>query len=431
MMAEQVYRRFSLAERDRRWAEVRRLMRRDGLAAIVAPQNPGNSTDWQADARYLSHCGGGADASIAVVFPVEGDVTVVATSAAERWGPSIQNWVSDVREANRRYGLVMAERLHELGIADQRIGVTGIGGGTRTPEGTIMYGTYKALEVAFPRATFVEASDLLQEVREVKSEEEISVLQCSLDLVERGVDAWIDAAQPGVPDYVVWAETMHAMFARGSELSVHFNWIASTNPGRTLTRPTGRPLVKGDIIVSEIESSVIGYRAQQIRSVAVHDCDPIFVDLSKMHSDLYPRLLEVFRPGITVGELIEKTVEAGKKVAVRSGPLAGAKASLIVHGRGLGDDRPLLLTNLDAKPMYEATERTMEWRFPENGVYIFKPTIATDDKKYQFIWGDSVRLASGGAKRMGRHPLGLAVSRPSGFSNWPKDVTVYGSSSER
>src|SRR5512135_645884 len=69
------YRRFSLAERDRRWAAVRALMRRDGIAAIVAPQNPGNSTDWQADARYLSHCGGGADASIGVVFPLEGDVT--------------------------------------------------------------------------------------------------------------------------------------------------------------------------------------------------------------------------------------------------------------------------------------------------------------------------------------------------------------------
>lgn len=400
-------------------------MRRDGLAAIVAPQNPGNSTDWQADARYLSQCGGGADASIAVVFPLDGNVTVIATSAAERWGPSIQNWVTDVREATRRYGRVMAERLRELGVTDERIGITGLGGGTRTPEGTIMYGTYKALADAFPKATFVDASDLLQEVREVKSEEEIAVLQRSVEIVEKGAEAWIHAAQPGVPDYVVWAEAMHAMFSRGSELSVHFNWVASKNPGRTLTRPTGRPLVKGDIIVSEIESSVVGYRAQQIRTIAVHDCDPMFVEMSKVHSDLYPRLLEVFRPGITVGELIDKTIEVGKKVAVRSGPLSDAKASLIVHGRGLGDDRPLLLTSLDARPMYEGTERAMAYEFPENGVYIFKPTIATADKKYQFIWGDSVHLLRGGAKRMGRHPLGLIISEPSSFSKWPTDVTVY------
>src|SRR5579871_218451 len=111
MPTTHAYRRFSLEERDRRWRKVRNLMRRDDIAAIVAPQNPGNSTDWQADARYLSHCGGGADASISVVFPLEGDVTVVATSAKDRWGPKIQNWVTDVREVNRRYGQGMAERL--------------------------------------------------------------------------------------------------------------------------------------------------------------------------------------------------------------------------------------------------------------------------------------------------------------------------------
>ena len=86
---------------------------------------------------------------------------------------------------------------------------------------------------------------------------------------------------------------------------------------------------------------------------------------------------------------------------MRSGPLTDVKASLIVHGRGLGDDRPLLLTNLDARPMYEATERTMDFQFPENGVYIVKPTIATADKKYQFIWGDTVHLTSQGARRLG------------------------------
>ena len=424
-LQQHVYRRFSLAERDRRWATLRRLMARDGLAAIVAPHNPGNSTDWQADARYITHCGGGADASIAAVFPLDGDVTVIATSAAERWGPSIQEWVTDVREAQRRYGRVAAERLLELGLTKEKIGITGLGGGTRSPEGTVMHGTYEAIAKALPNATFVDVSDLVQEAREQKSAEEIAVLQRSVDLVERAVEAQARAAQPGAPDYYVWAEAMHAMFARGSELSVHYNWVAGLTPGRTLTRPTGRPLVRGDVIVAEIESSVIGYRAQQIRPVAVHEADPMFYELSKMHGELYPQLLEVFKPGITVAELIEKTIAVGKKAAVRTGPLAGVQASLIVHGRGLGDDRPILLTDLDAKPMYEATSRSMDFRFPENGVYIVKPTLASPDKKYQFIWGDSVLLAAGGARRMGHAPHGLVVSQPGATLDVPSDVTVY------
>ena len=425
MIQEQVYRRFSIAERDSRWAKVRALMRRDGLAVIVAPHNPGNNTAWQADARYLSQCGGGGDASIAAVFPLEGEVTAIATSAEERWGPSIQNWVTDVREARRRYGKIIVERLHELGITKEKVGITGLGGGTRSPEGTIMHGTYKAIAEAFPQATFVDASELLLEAREVKSEEEIAVLKRSVDLIEKGIEAWTHAAQPGVPDYVVWSECMHAMFSRGSEGSVHYNWVTAQNPGRTLTRPTGRPLVKGDVTISEIEASVVGYRAQQIRMVAVRDCNPILKDMSKIHGELYPRLLELFQPGITVGELIEQTIEVGKKVAMRSGPLADVNASLIVHGRGLGDDRPLLLTSLDARPSYEATERAMTHRFPESGAYIFKPTLSTRDQAHQLILGDTVHLKAGGAQRMGKHPLELVIAEPSSFANWPQDVTVY------
>lgn len=419
------YRRFSLAERDRRWAAVRALMRRDGIAAIVAPQNPGNSTDWQADARYLSHCGGGADASIAVVFPLEGEVTAVATSAAERWGPAVQTWVSDVREAKRRYGRVMADRLLELGLGRERIGVCGLDGGTRTPEGTVMHGTMKALAAALPQAQFVDATDLLQEVREVKSAEEIAALQTSVDIVERAIEAQTAAAQPGVPDYVVWAETMHGLFARGSELSVHFNWVAAQNPGRTLTRPTARRLVVGDVIVAEIESSVIGYRAQQIRPLAVHRCDPVLMEMAQVHADLYPELLDTLRPGVTVGRLIDKIIAIGKRVGTRNGALAGARASLIVHGRGLGDDRPLLLTTPDARPDYEATERSLAMGFPENGVYIVKPTIWTADNRYQYIWGDTVQVTREGAKRMGRAPMGMILSPEKPFTAWPSDVVVH------
>ncbi|HLH22824.1 MAG TPA: M24 family metallopeptidase [Chloroflexota bacterium] len=409
------YRRFSLAERDRRWAALRRLMDRDRLDAIVAPPNNGNSTDWQADARYISHCGGGADASIGVVFPREGEVTVVATSAQDRWGPKIQNWVADVREVNRRYGRGMAERLLELGLQRGRIGICGLDFGTRTPEGLILHGTYLALREALPDAEFVSASDLLQEVREVKSQEEIDVLQRSVDLIERALEAQALWAQPGVPDYVVWAETMHAMFVRGSEPTVHFNWISGRNPVRTLTRPTARPLEKGDLILKEIESSIIGYRAQQLRPLAVHECDPIIIDLAKLHADLYDEVLAFLKPGVTVGELVLKTREVAARLAPKRGPLAGATAGMLLHGRGLGDDRPLIIPS-----GYEGTDRAWSQPFPENGVYICKPGVQTADDRYRFEWGDTIRTTATGAVRMGRAPHGVIISEPREVS-WPTD----------
>src|SRR5918992_61639 len=172
------YPRFSSAERDRRWKAVRDLMRQNRLDVIVTPNNTGHSTDFQANTRYLTHCGGGGDADIAAVFPSTGEVTAIATTAQARW-PTVQEWTKDVREARRNYGRIIVERLRELKVERGRIGITGLGDveGTRTPEGTILYGTWKQIREAFPQAELVDASEILAELRYVKSQEEIDALR--------------------------------------------------------------------------------------------------------------------------------------------------------------------------------------------------------------------------------------------------------------
>ena len=146
------YPRFSLAERDRRWKAVREKMAEQHLDVIVTPQNTGHSMDFQANTRYLTHCGGGGDADIAAVFPLNGAVTAIATTANPRW-TTTQDWTTDVREARREYGRIVVERLKELKIEHGRIGITGLGEveGTRTPEGTILHGTYEKIREAFPK----------------------------------------------------------------------------------------------------------------------------------------------------------------------------------------------------------------------------------------------------------------------------------------
>ena len=89
MAALYPYPRFSIAERDRRWVAVRALMRAQNLDVIVTPQNSGHSADYQANTRYLTHCGG-REPDLASVFPLEGKVTAIATSAAPRW-PIVQD----------------------------------------------------------------------------------------------------------------------------------------------------------------------------------------------------------------------------------------------------------------------------------------------------------------------------------------------------
>ena len=398
------YPRFSLAERDRRWKAVRELMAEQAIDAIVTPNHSGNSTDFQADSRYLTHCGGGGDADVAAVFPLEGEVTAIATSAKLRW-LTVQEWTKDVREANRRYGKLVVERLKELELKNGRIGITGLGDvdGTRTPEGTILYRVWKQIREAFPNAELVDATAILNRVRYVKSREEIDALSKSMEIIELAYQAETEAAKPGVKDWDVWAATMYALMRNGSEFPVHYNWVSGKNPPRTLTRPSMRILERGDIIMNEIEASWIGYRAQGVQPVFVEEVNPVYRELIQIQREVFNRVCESMKPGITAKELAEITERAGKEAAPKSGSAAGATAALTMHGRGAGDDGPIVIHNT-------SSPRQLGVQLLENMVFICKPSVTTADGVYRLTWGDTVVVTGRGARRLGKRPHELVVA---------------------
>src|SRR6476620_11300213 len=398
------YPRFSLVERDRRWQAVREKMAEQNIDVIVTPQNTGHSMDFQANTRYLTHCGGGGAADIAAVFPLNGDVTASTTTGNPRW-TTTQEGTSDVREARRKYGTIIVERLRELKVDHGRIGITGLGKveGTRTPEGTISHGTYERIREAFPQAEIVDATPILTEVRYIKSAEEIDVLTKSMEIVELAYQAEIEAAQPGVKDWDVWAATQYALMRNGSEMPVHCNWISGKNVRRTLTRPSMRILEFGDLIINEVEASWIGYRSQGVQPVFVGKADSVHQDLIKVQRALFNRDLENIMPGVTVKELAELTLKTAEAAAPKSGPAAGARGDLNMHGRGAGDDGPIITAH-DKNP------RQLALALQENMVFICKPSAISADGSTISTWGDTVVITKTGGRRLGKRRHELAVS---------------------
>jgi Xaa-Pro aminopeptidase len=398
------YPRFSLAERDRRWQAVREKMAAQNIDVIVTPQNTGHSMDFQANTRYLTHCGGGGDADIAAVFPLNGAVTAIATSANPRW-TTTQDWTTDVREARREYGKKIVERLKELNLERGRIGVTGLGEveGTRTPEGTILHGTWQRIRDAFPNAELIDASAILTGVRFTKSTEEIAVLTRSMEIVEEGYKAEIEAARPGVRDWDVWAAAQYGMMRNGSEMPVHCNWISGKNPVRTLSRPSMRVLEYGDLIINELEANWIGYRAQGVQPVFVGAANPVHRELIKVQREIFNRVMEKLKPGVSVKELAELVLQVGATVAPKSGPAAGARGDLNMHGRGAGDDGPIITA-------HAKSPRQLAVTLQENMVFICKPSAVSADGTSISTWGDTVVITPNGGRRLGKRPHDLAVS---------------------
>lgn len=394
------YPRLSLAERDRRWRVVRAMMAQQGIDALVTPQNTGHSMDFQSNTRWLTHCGGGGDADIAGVLGMEDGATIVATSAGPRW-PTVQDWTTDVREARRNYGRRIVERLRE--INPRRIGIAGLGGGTRTPEGTINHGTYVQIREAFPDAEIVDATSLMAEARYIKSDEEIAFLARSKQLIDFALEAEIAAARPGRCDWEVWADTLHAMFVRGSEMPVHCNWVSGPRPPRTLTRPSHRVLEQGDIIFNELESNWGGYRAQGTVPVAVGEPDPVYREIMKIQEVLFNDMLEALKPGTTLGELQKRCADLATKTAPATGPAAGATGVLTMHGRGVGDDGPIITGHAKDPEQLAVPLR-------ERMVFILKPQVHTADDSHNITWGDTVVVTANGGLRLGSRPHGIAIA---------------------
>lgn len=399
------YPRFSLAERDRRWAAVRKLMAERGIDVIIAPHNTGHSMDFQADARYLTHCGGGGDADIAAVFPLEGDVTAIATSAVPRWTPRVQNWTADVREARRDYGKQMVIRINELGLKKPRIGITGLGeiGGTRSPEGLILYGTWKRIREGFPDSEIVDATDILAAVRDIKSEEEVACLTKAVQIIEKGYEAEAAAARAGAIDWEVWAATQYGLLKNGSEAPIHCNWISGPNVVRTLTRPTFRVLERGDLIINELEACWIGYQAQGVQPVFVEEAYPVHKELIKIQREVFTEVLAATRPGTNLGLLSKIADQAVEKMAPKSGVAAGAKARLTMHGKGAGDDGPIITSSA-------RDPRQLAYEIKEGMTFTFKPSVSTADGSSICTWGDTVVVTKNGGRRLGTRPHDLVVS---------------------
>lgn len=402
MPDEQLYDqpRFSHAERDRRWNATRELMEKENLDCLIAPNNTGHSTHFQAEARWLSHVGGGGDADIACVFPLQGEVAAVATSH-DRWR-HVQDWVTDLREARRAYGAAVVRKLKELPLPHQRVGIVGLQDYIRAPEGIVLHGFMNALTEAFPDVEWVDFTHQMLSLRMIKSEEEIAFLTKSTELIERAVEAVKAVARPGVPDYQAWGAAISAIVMGGSEIPFHNHWGTGLNP-HTLTRPSHGLLERGYLIVNEIEAAYGGYHAQQVQPFAVQDCDQIRKDVQAIHAEFWQRCAEGLQVGMTVREAQQLCQATGAEILPAGSKFANPVGGFTMHGRGLGSDGPLVTGGEQA-----------EWdaKFTPGWSFVFKPGIRVEHngRPYSTSWGDTLVMTEQGASRLGKRPPGLVIT---------------------
>ena len=387
----------SLTERDRRYKNVRERMARERLDVLLLPANHSRWEQMMADSRYLSGIGGFAT-EVFTVFPAEGDPTAYVFNRAG-WWKQAQNWTADVRDGRNRWAQNAIEKLNELGFKKGRIGISGLAGLVRAPEGIISYSTVEAIRQGFPDSEIVNATVLMQEARALKSDEEIAFLQRSMDIIEEMIRTMQESARPGVREKDLYAEMIHTMLRHDGELPTLF--FLGTGPQATQSTfvPTTRVIQDGDRVVNEIEAKVGGYAAQAVCPMVVGRAKDNYEEMVDLSAACFHAILQQMRPGVTFGTLFDtyqKTVqENGKDMYRWSHPM--------MHSRGLGDDAPALMGDKDL-------ERLAHRQLEKGMAFILKPRVRHASGKGSASIGDTVVVEQNGARRLGRREMKLMVA---------------------
>ena len=386
----------SIQERDRRYRKVREEMARSNIDCLLLPANTGRWEQLQADSRYLSSIGGFAT-EVFTVFPLEGEVTAYIFNRAA-WWKQAQNWVQDVRDGRNRWGENAIERIKELGLGQGTIGIAGLAGLFRAPEGIIPYSSVKAIQDTFPRAKLINATEMMQEIRAVKSAEEVSLLERSAGIIEKVIETMVQTARPGVSEKELYGAMVHAMLSNGGELPTLFFLSAGPDISNSSFVPTDYVIQNGDRIINEIEAKYAGYAAQAVSPVVIGKANQDYEEMIKISRDCFEAILDEMKPGVTFGSLFdtyrESVEQRGKGKYLWNHPM--------MHARGLGDDGPALLGNKDV-------ERFSKMKLESGMVFILKPQVRTAQGKGRASIGDTVVVTEDGARRLGKRELKLIV----------------------
>jgi Xaa-Pro aminopeptidase len=381
---------FSLAERERRWSTLRSDMKKAGFDALISLPTQSHWDQFGADTRYITQIGG-SQTEVGVVLPLEGDVTAVVRGANEiEWWGLAQDWVKDIRPSRRSYGEPVIDRLKE--IRAERVGVIALSGLVRAPEGVVPWGTFEKIREALPNVQFENATDLMQEVRSVKSAEEVAFIEKAADIISKALDVLIAHSKVGVRENELMGETLREIVRQGGE-PITMLLFGTGGPEVPWAQRvfTTRQLRPGDLINTEVEGKYGGYIAQALQPISLgprpRELEKIF-DATKI---IFDRMLKFLKPGVTFGAVAKFYQD---EVQAAGYEPDGA----LMHGRGLGEDAPMLWGARRDFPEKEA-------KLKEGHVFILKPACKQGFMRDSIRAGDTVAIAANGARRLGKREL--------------------------
>ncbi|MEA2659191.1 MAG: hypothetical protein QOF64_1787 [Candidatus Binatota bacterium] len=151
----------------------------------------------------------------------------------------------------------------------------------------------------------VDGQQLMHEVRKIKTQDEITLLNCATMMVDAAYDELYRFMKPGVKENECVGVVSKVLYDLGSE---HVEGVNAISGERCSPHPhvyTDRVLRPGDPAFFDILHSYNGYRTCYYRTFAIGSASPSMVDAYKRSRDYMDAAISIVKPGITTADVVK------------------------------------------------------------------------------------------------------------------------------
>jgi Xaa-Pro aminopeptidase len=153
-----------------------------------------------------------------------------------------------------------------------------------------------------------DGSDILRDVRWVKSDTEIAYLEKAAEITDIGFEAARNAIRPGATELDVYGEVTYAMAKAGGEhpgITLPVNSGLKANCGHALA--SRKVIQAGEQVNVDISGVYHRYHANGGRVFYVGDPPRDVLEYHRLSAGVFEVIDEILRPGLPVAELVART----------------------------------------------------------------------------------------------------------------------------
>ena len=152
------------------------------------------------------------------------------------------------------------------------------------------------------RSEPVSATSLVDEIRRVKTPQEIEWIRQAAELADRGYAQFVKVCEPGMTEFELVAEVEAFVKAHGAE--DNFMLVASGGTEVTgMKPPTARRFQPGDSVTTELTPQVNGYYAQLCRTLVIGEPSAAQLEAYCIFHAAQQAAQQLLRPGVDISDV--------------------------------------------------------------------------------------------------------------------------------